>query len=172
MADLTDPAAVTGVVAKAQAKLGPIGAIHWNAYAGVAGDLLTADAADITAAVGIATTSLISAVQAAHADLKAQKGAVLVTNGGFGLLDPKMNEVAVQFQSMGLALANAAKHKLVGLLAERLRSDGIYVGQVMVLGLVKGTAFDRGNATLEPDAIAGQFWDLAQKRDTLSVNAS
>ena len=42
---------------------------------------------------------------------------------------------------MGLALANAAKHKLVGLLAERLKADGVYVGEVMIAGAVKGTPY-------------------------------
>jgi hypothetical protein len=30
---------------------------------------------------------------------------------------------------MGLALSNAAKDKLVGLLSERLKSDGVYVAR-------------------------------------------
>jgi hypothetical protein len=33
-----------------------------------------------------------------------------------------------------------------------------------VKGLVKGTAWDRGNATLEPSAIADTFWGLYEKR--------
>lgn len=171
-ADLGDPAAAAAVVGKVHDKVGPIAAILWNAYGGAAGDLMKADAAEINAAVGIATTSLVAVVQAAHADLKAQKGGVLVTNGGFGLLDPKMDAVAVQFQSMGLALANAAKNKLVGMLSARLRDDGIYVGQVMVLGMVKGTAWDNGTATVEPEKVAAQYWDLFTKRDTQTVNAS
>jgi hypothetical protein len=63
---------------------------------------------------------------------------VLVTNGGLGLFDPQMDSLAVQWNSMGLAIANAAKHKLVGLLSEKLRADDIIVGEVVVLGVVKG----------------------------------
>lgn len=44
----------------------------------------------------------------------------MVTNGGFGFFDPKVDAMAVQRSSMGLAIANAAKHKLIGLLSEKL----------------------------------------------------
>lgn len=50
-----------------------------------------------------------------------------------------------------------------------MASDGIYVGEVVVLGLVKGTAFDSGNATLEPSAVAGKFWNLYETRAERSV---
>jgi hypothetical protein len=52
----------------------------------------------------------------------------------------------------------------VGLLAERLKGDGIYVGEVMVAGTVKGSAWDSGNASLEGAAIANKFWELYQAR--------
>jgi hypothetical protein len=65
---------------------------------------------------------------------------------------------------MGLSVANAAKDKLVGLLSNKLASDGIFVGQVTVMGMVKGTAFDQGNATLEPRAIGERFWSLYEAR--------
>jgi hypothetical protein len=70
---------------------------------------------------------------------------------------------------MGLAVGKAAQHKTVGLLAKRLEKHGVYVGEVVVLGMVKGTAFDSGNATLEPSAIADKFWELYSQRSELSV---
>ena len=94
---------------------------------------------------------------------------MLVTNGGLGYFDPKMDAMAVQFGSMGLAMVNAAKHKLVGLMNERLKRDGVFVGEVTVLGLVKGTAFDNGHATLAPAAIAAKFWDLHTARAPVYV---
>ena len=54
--------------------------------------------------------------------------------------------------------------------AERVtKGDGVYVGEVVVTGLVKGTAFDSGNATLEASTIAEKFWQLYQTRDATSV---
>lgn len=163
--DLGDTAAVRALIGKVRTALGPITALHWNAYAADAGDLLTADTAALHRAFDVAVSGLLAAVQEALPDLKKEKGsAVLVTNGGFGLFDPKVDAYAVQANAMGLALANSAKHKLVGLLSEKLKSDGIYVGEVMVLGTVKGTPWDSGHATLEASAVANKFWELFQAR--------
>jgi short-subunit dehydrogenase len=160
-ADLGDPAAARAVVGKIRASMGPINALHWNAYGGAAGDLLAADTAAVHAALDIATASLLAVVQEALPDLRKEKdSAVLVTNGGFGYFDAAVDASAVQFNAMGLALANAAKHKLVGLLAQKLKPEGVYVGEVMVVGLVKGTAWDQGNAQLDPAAIGERFWQL------------
>jgi hypothetical protein len=73
---------------------------------------------------------------------------------------------------MGLAMTKAAQHKLVGMLHQRLQSEGVYVGEVVVQGLVKGTAFDSGNATLDPDAIAERFVALHAARSSASVTVS
>ena len=171
-ADLADPDAAKDLVKRVSAQLGPVTALHWNAYANAAGDVMTADAAALRAMFDIAVTSLVSTVQAALADLKAAKGAVLVTNGGLGLFDPKIDAAAVQWNSMGLAIANAAKHKLIGLLTEKLRADGITVGEVVVLGLVKGTAWDTGNATIEARTVAEKFWEIYSKRESRVITLS
>jgi hypothetical protein len=66
---------------------------------------------------------------------------------------------------MGLALANAAKHKLVGLLAQRLKDDGVYVGEVMIAGVIKGTRFDSGASdAIKASTIADKFWELYKAR--------
>ena len=170
--DLGDPEAVEALVGKVREALGPVTVIHWNAYAGVAGDLTTASAADVRTSFDVGVTGLIAAVQASHADLKSEKGAVLVTGGGLAFFDPKIDAMAVQWNAMGLALTKAAQHKLVGLFAEKLKADGIYVGEVVVLGMVKGTAFDSGHATLEPSTIAAKFWEMYGARSELSANVS
>ncbi len=170
--DLTDTAAIEALVKKAHDELGPLTVLHWNAYGSGAGDLLTATKKDLDGALDVALVSLITAVRAALPDLKAQPGeaGVLVTNGGLGYSNPQVDATAVAWGAMGLAVANAAKMKLVGLLSEKLKGDQIYVGQVVVNGLVKGTAFDSGNATLEPSAIAGKFWDLYRARQAISTD--
>lgn len=163
--DLGDPAAVRKLMGSARAALGPVTVLHWNAYAGEAGDLLKADTAAMHRALDIAVGNLVIAVQEALPDLKKEKdAAILVTNGGFAVIDPKVDAFAVQIGAMGLCVANAAKHKLVGLLAEKLRGDGIYVGEVMVMGIVKGTAFDSGGASIEASAVANKFWELYKAR--------
>lgn len=168
-ADLSDPSQARGVVAKVRAAMGPITVLQWTAYGSAAGDLLVADDAAVRSALDIATTCLLAALREALPDLKVTKdGALLVTNGGLGYFDQKIDMLAAQWGSMGLAMANAAKHKLVGLLSEKLRNQ-VYVGEVVVLGLVKGTAFDRGNAVIEPSAVGEKFWELyAAKKDVVA----
>jgi NADP-dependent 3-hydroxy acid dehydrogenase YdfG len=173
-ADAGDPSAIRAAVGKARAALGPITVLQWTAYGGAeAGDLVTADSATVAGVFDVAVVGLLAAIQEALPDLKESKeGAVLVTNGAFADNSPQMDELAASFKAMGLALANAAKHKLVGLLAQRLKGDGIYVGEVMVAGTVKGTAWDRGNANLDAGVIAGKFWDLYQARGEIRARVS
>ena len=167
--DLSDVAAVKALVAKAKGAIGPITAIHWNVYGGGAGDLLAGDFAGLRTAVDLAVTSLVAAVMEARADLVAGKGAVLVTGGAFGFYDPAVDAMATQFGAQGLSVAKAAQHKTVGLLAAKLDPEGVYVGEVVVAGMVKGTAFDYGNATLDAKDIAAKFWELFAARAPHSV---
>lgn len=171
-ADLSDPGAPKDLIKRVTAQLGPITAIHWNAYSNLAGDILSADAASLRTVFDVAVTSLVMTVQAALPDLKAAKGAVLVTNGNLAAFDRKIDAMAVQWNSMGLAIANAAKFKLVGLLTEKLRADEITIGEVVVSGLVKGTAWDTGGATIEPGAVADLFWEIYSGRKSRVVNIS
>ncbi len=169
--DLGDPEMVAALIENVRASLGPITVLHWNAYAGVAGDLLTASIADVRKTYDVAVSGLVVAVQRALPDLKSQEGgAVLVTGGGFAFYDPNVDGMAVQWNAMGIAVAKAAQHKLVGLLHQKLKGEGVYVGDVVVLGQVKGTAFDSGQATLEPSDIADRFWQIYQGRSEIYVN--
>jgi len=168
-ADLTDLAAIPKLISEVNSKLGAIDVLQWNAYAAGAGDFLASAPAEVRAPFDIGVTSLIATVQAAVADLRATKGAVLVTNGGLGLLDPAVDAVGVSWKAMGLAVANAAKHKVVRLFAQQLKADGVYVGEVAVLQPVKGTPWDNGSATLEAKTIADKFWQIYSERRELSV---
>jgi NAD(P)-dependent dehydrogenase (short-subunit alcohol dehydrogenase family) len=172
--DAADPAAIRAAIGKVRAELGPVTVIHWNAYSGAdAGDLMTADPAVVGRVFDVAVVGLLAAVQEALPDLKStREGAILVTNGAFGELSPQIDEFAVGLKSMGVAVANAAKHKLVGLLAARLKGDGVYVGEVMVAGMVKGTAWDNGQGGIDSAAIADKFWELYQARQETRARIS
>ncbi|MEO8904915.1 MAG: SDR family NAD(P)-dependent oxidoreductase [Polyangiaceae bacterium] len=167
--DLGDPEAVRQLMAEVSASLGPVAVVHWNAYAGRAGDLKTASTEDLQAVLNVGVVGMIAAVQAALPDLRANKGALLITGGGFAFYDPAVDAAATQYGAAGLALAKAAQHKAAGLLGKALQGDGVYVGEVIVTGSVKGTAFDGGQATLEASTVADKFWSLFQARDAASV---
>ena len=170
--DLGDARAVSRLIGDVRGAFGPIGVLHWNAYAGGAGDLLSANLDELRTVLDVSVFGLIAAVQAALPDLRAEKGAVLVTGGGFAFYDPRVDAMATQWGAMGLAIGKAAQHKAVGLLQNKLAGEGVYVGEVVVLGTVKGTAFDGGNATLEGSTVADQLWKLYQAREPASVNVN
>lgn len=168
-ADLAQPDQARAVVGKVRKAFGPISVIQWTAYGRGGSDLLTADSAVVRGIFDVAVTSLLASVQEALPDLRAERGAVLVTNGGLGFFDPKVDAMAVAWGAMGLAVANSAKHKLCGVLAAKLRDDGVFVGEVIVNGTIKGTAFDQGNANVDPSAVAAKFWDLYTSRNQTHV---
>lgn len=168
--NLADEAAVRALVRDARAALGPIAVVHYNAYGGGARDLLTAPPSELRAALDIAVTGLITATQEALPDLVQEKGAVLVTGGGFSLYDPNVDAMATRFGAMGTAVGKAAQRKTVGLLSQRLAPEGVYVGEVTVMGVVKGTAFDSGMGTLNASDIADRFWEIFQARSAVAVN--
>lgn len=167
--DLSDSNAVRKLIADVRSSLGPIKVLHWNAYTGGAGDLKTASTDELSLVLSVSVHGLIAATQAALPDLKEQSGALLVTGGGFAFYDPNVDAAATQWGAAGLAIGKAAQHKTVGLLSKALQGEGVYVGEVVVTGLVKGTAFDSGNATLESSTIAEKFWELYRGRDVTSV---
>jgi NAD(P)-dependent dehydrogenase (short-subunit alcohol dehydrogenase family) len=170
VADAADPASIRSAIAKARAALGPIGVIHWNAYSGRGfGDLLAVDPATLPGLFDVALVGLLSAVQEALPDLKAAgDGAILVTNGAFGEINPMIDAIALALGEVGVPLGNAAKAKLVGLLSQRLKDDGVFVGEVTIAGVVRGTGpEDPGMPTIEGAAIADAFWRLYKARDEI-----
>ena len=75
-----------------------------------------------------------------------------------------LDVMAVDHEFMGAAVVKSAQHKVVTLLAQKLRGDGIYVGEVVVAGIVRGTAYDKGTGMLEVEEIADRFWKLYRER--------
>jgi NADP-dependent 3-hydroxy acid dehydrogenase YdfG len=163
-ANAADPESIRAAIRSIRSQMNSIDVLHWNLYGGLdAGDLLTADAASVRAAFDATVVALLSAVAEALPDLKSAGGALLVSNGAFGEISDAMDAAAVKFQSMGIAVSSAAKNKLVGLLAQRLKADGIYVGEVMVYGTIKGTPSGDSNS-VDPVDIAQEYWRLYQTR--------
>jgi len=171
-ADAGDPDAISQAIREARAALGPLAVLHWNAFGGAeAGDLLTAPPAAAGHVFDVAVVGLLAAVQEALPDLKQAQGAVLVTNGAFADNTPETDGYAVRLNTMGVALANAAKYKMVGLLAQRLKPEGIYVGEVMIAGTIQGTPWDSPDS-IDPALVGDKFWALYQERGETRVRVS
>ena len=105
-------------------------------------------------------------MQAAHDDLKATQGAILVTGGGLSIESDESTQFTLDLGLATLAIAKTAQRKLVHILHKGLAHEGIYVAEVTVVGLVRGTAFDPdGKSSLTSESIAEEFWGLLSKRD-------
>jgi len=167
--DLSDVAAVPKLVTDVTDALGSVAVLHWNALVGAAGDLLVAPLSELRGSLDLGIVSLVAAVQSALPELKKNKGAVLVTGGGLAYYDAHVEKMAVDWNVQGLALVKAAQHKLVGVLHHKLASEGVYVGEVTVRAVVKGSAFDRGQGTLAGSDVADAFWKLAGERNEVRV---
>lgn len=166
-ADAADPVALRGAMKQVRTHFGAISVLHWNAYGGgEAGDLVVTDLDTVRGIFDVAIFGLLGLVQELLPDLRSSgEGAILVTNGAYGDMTAQTNEYVVEKKVIGIALANAAKSKLVGLLAQRLKRDNVYVGEVTIAATVRGSAFDHGDGTIAPSTVADEFWKLYRARD-------
>lgn len=170
-ADASDPAAMREAIAKVRAQMGPISVLHWNAFGGVR-DVFAASDEERGALFDVAIRGLLGAVDAALPDLKAAgDGAILVTNGALWESSPMIDAFAVSLPAMGVALANAAKHRLVGILAHKLREEGVYVGEVTIAGAIKGTPTG-GEGAMDAAVVADAFWRLYRARSETYARVS
>jgi NADP-dependent 3-hydroxy acid dehydrogenase YdfG len=160
--DLADSANIAPLLASVRGALGPISVLHWNAHTTLGGDLTRTDLSELRTLLELGVVSLVAAVQAVLPDMRGsqESPAILITGGGYALYDPQIDALAARRGGMGLSVTKAAQHKLSGVLHHKLKDEGIYVGEVTVLGLVKGTAHDRGNATIEAATVAERFWAM------------
>jgi len=168
--DLSDVTAVRELLAAVRGELPQITVLHWNAYSHAAGDVLSADLEELNGIFNLSVVNLIAAVRECLPDFqKAERPGVLVTGGALSNYHPQADERAAQWGAMGLSIAKAAQRKTVGVLHAKLKPLGVYVGEVTVSAIVKGTAADRGNGTLEASAVGQRFWELYSERGESTV---
>lgn len=168
--DAGDPAVIRATIARIRVDLDPVSTLVWTAFrGGDVTDVLAARPEEVGRVFDVGVTGLLTCVQELLEDLKSGDGAaVLVANGSVGEHTSDADGFAVRYGIDGVGLENAAKSKLVGILAERLREFGVYVGEVTIAGTVAGTATASPTA-IAPAAIADRFWSLARHRDQTRV---
>ena len=168
--DVSDAGRIRRTVAEIRDDLGTVSALLWTAFRnGGVKDILTTRAEGVERVFDIGVAGLLSSTQAVLDDLKATPGAaILVANGSLGEHSSQADGYAKLLDNDGVALENAAKSKLVGLLAERLREFDIYVGEITIAGSVAGTSTASPTA-IEPDAVADTFMSLTKTRDTTRI---
>lgn len=168
--DATDPAMIRSTIATIKTDLGTVSAVLWTAFRnGGVTNVLSTRPEDVGRVFDIGITGLLTCVQEALEDLKSSpSAAILVANGALGEHTSQADTFSKLLDNDGVSLENAAKSKLVGILAERLREFDIYVGEVTIAGSIKGTATATATA-IEPAEIAETFWSLVKARDKTRV---
>lgn len=168
--DAAHPAMIRSTIAAIQEGLGTVSAVLWTAFrSGDVTNVLSTQPEDIERVFDIGISGLLTCVQEVLEDLKSSPGAaILVANGALGEHTSQADMFSKLIENDGVSLENAAKSKLVGILAERLREFDIYVGEVTIAGSVKGTATATPTA-IEASEIADTFWSLAHARATTRV---
>ena len=168
VSDASDLARITAAIAEVREAHGPIGAVLWTATRnGNVSDVLSTPPDQVGRVFANGVEGLLAVVQTALDDLRTVPGAaVLVANGGLGDQSAAAEQMAATYGIDGTALEAAAKSKLVGILAERLRADGIYVGEIIIASAVRTAASPPGTG-IDPHAIADRFWIMATERDTV-----
>jgi NAD(P)-dependent dehydrogenase (short-subunit alcohol dehydrogenase family) len=168
--DLGEAGQIVKLFADVDSALGPATVVHWNAYIGGAGDFLSATPDELRSVMSIGALGIVTAAQAAVPRMAGQDDpAFLVTGGGLSSYDDNVDRMAIQWKAMGLAATKAAQNKITRLLHFQLAERGIYVGEVTVTAVVKGTSFDAGHGTLEASTVADTFFKIYQERNVISV---
>ena len=163
--DLSDGSAIGPLIARIHSELGRIEALHWNVV-GPSTSLISATAGAMDLQFDISVTGLLVAVQSALPQMRGHaRAAVLVTAGASALPADYQAERAVSFGMSATAAAQEAKRAAARLLRFSLREDNIFVGEVIVAGVV-GTDLPPSLDALkiEADAVADTFHALWRDR--------
>ncbi|KAJ3385232.1 hypothetical protein HDU84_002386 [Entophlyctis sp. JEL0112] len=170
-ADLRNFSDVPSLVSRIRNDLGPVQLIHWNVGAPL-GDVLSIDPNTWSEVFNITTISLSCAVQSCLSDLEFGKGAVLVTGSGLELDNPEYAKMAANRPVATMAVGKAATRKYVSILHHALEPKGVFVGEVAVLGPVKGAGEGHTDASITPEGIADKFHELWINRRNCFVEVS
>ena len=170
-ADATDGNQLRACLNQARQELGPVSTVLFTAFgnSGVS-DIMSATPEDALSPFRLSVAGLLSVVHATIDDLRvADNPAILAANGAVGEDDPRADRFATYAGLDGVALESAAKTKLLGLLAQRLESDGIHVGEIVINGTIQGSPYATPTA-IDPARIADEFWTMTRARNTHRVH--
>lgn len=149
-ADAGDPDSLHGALRELVAELGGVDVLHHNVSVYRGGGVEATSPADLAADLGVGVVSLLAGVRAVLPELRARRGAVVVTGGG----------AADRPSAAALTLGpqKAAVRALTQAVAADLAAHGITVRTLTIRGfLATGTPFD-------PELVAERLVALAEER--------
>jgi NADP-dependent 3-hydroxy acid dehydrogenase YdfG len=165
-ADVADPIAVERLFAAADASLGEIDVVVFNAGARVRGPLVELDPAEVGRALAVsAFGGFLVVQQAAQRMVPRAAGAILITGA--------TASVKGFPHSAGFAMGKFALRGLAQSAARELAPQGVHVAHFVIDGGVRSAGrpdpAERPDSTLDPDAVAQSYLDfLRQPRSAWS----
>jgi NAD(P)-dependent dehydrogenase (short-subunit alcohol dehydrogenase family) len=165
-ADAGDPTAVERLFDAAEARLGPIDVVVYNASARARGPLAELDPAEVERALAVtAFGGFLVVQQAARRMVPRGMGAILLTGASASMKGYP--------QSAPFAMGKFALRGLAQSAARELAPKGVHVAHFVIDGAVRSAVrpdpADRPDSTLDPDAIAQSYLDvLSQPRSAWS----
>jgi NAD(P)-dependent dehydrogenase (short-subunit alcohol dehydrogenase family) len=163
-ADASDPAAVARLLEEADAQLGEIDVVIYNAGARLRGPLAELDPAEVKRALEISAFGGFLVVQQAARRLGARgSGAILLTGA--------TASIKGYAHSAPFAMGKFALRALAQSAARELGPKGVHVAHFVIDGAVRSASRpDASDNTLDPDAIAQTYLDvLRQPRSAWSL---
>lgn len=159
-ADVTDIPSLDASIGRIQEELGDPDVVVYNVGITAPDDRPYADVAptaeELNRHFATDVTGAYETIQKFSTDGFAEKGGAIILTGGVAAVSP--------FQGfLCLALDKAALRNLAVYENEALAPRGIFVGTVMVCGVIGG------DEHFAPDNIAERFWELAADRSQVEV---
>ena len=160
-ADVREPDALTGALARAADDLGPVEVLQYSPVpqAAFMHPVLDTTVADLTGAIEFSVYGPLTAVRHVLPGMRdLGRGTVLFVNGGSGARpNPKV---------AGTSIAFAAEGAYATMLHTALAEENIHVGQLIIPG-----GITPGHPTHDPDILADRLWTMHAGRDTFRVFA-
>lgn len=154
-ADVTDIASLDAAIEAIQADLGDPDVVVYNVGI-TAPDEQPLTAADLQRHFAADVVGAYEAIERFATDGFAARGGAIVLTGGVAAVSPFPGYLC-------LALDKAALRNLAIAKNAELAERGIFVGTVMVCGVIGG------DDHFAPDNIAERFWEIAERRDEVEL---
>jgi NADP-dependent 3-hydroxy acid dehydrogenase YdfG len=161
-ADVSDRDALKAALEAAQADLGPIEVLQFSPIPArqFLRPLLESTVEDLAAAHAFSVSGSVTAVQTVLPSMQtAHKGTILFVNGS--------SAVAPNPSVAGTSIAFAAESAYARMLHDAVADDGIYVGQLIVPGAIRG-----GDPAYGPDILANTLWTMHSEREQFRHTAA
>ncbi len=155
-ADVADTGEMINAINEIKTKLGSISILEYNAADFRMKNLMEETVEGLTKGFKISVANAFAAAKALRADLKENKGCVLLT-GGSSAIYPNADTATI-------SLGKAGVRNLTYQLHDALKADNIFVGTVTVNGQISPAS-----KTHSPEILAQKFWDLSQARNEVEI---